>query len=688
MSLNASLNTALSGLQVNQNLMRIVSSNIANVGTAGYTKKTAELSAIYLNDIGGGVQIDQVRRVVDDYLVKQINQQTSAVSASTALSEFYTRLQDMFGTPEENSSISGLMNTLRTSFEQLATDPQQSVNQFTAVTSATDVANALNNLSVTIQSYREEVDRQVGVAVDTINTQLQDLDRLNDDIVRNQVLGLPVGDLLDKRDIALQKIAEQIDVKWFIRDNGAAYVMTGSNYTLLDNEPRTLEFSSPTGVSKSTVYPGGFRPIEIVGGNPDITTLIKSGRVASLIDLRDNILPGLQDQIDQLTSTLAEEVNRAHASAMPIPGLSTFTGTTAFTTADLLDPANPQSVALNAYTNPTAGFTEYGSLQFAVIDSSGSGVGSALRVNLDEFKAQMEAYVTGFTGTPYDYQLTVGDIINMLNGAYAATPPAGASTPATPAGWPGGVPWPPSPALVMPSTGSDIAGLYNLSGVSANGAFVNGDYARMVDGHLEIGVDGSTGYGIAIDDTKSTFAQAGETRPSTFNYLMQLNNLYVIDPEAASSGRAIKVRADIAADPSKVGRGYLSSIERIPGDSTTEEWYVGRGDGMGAQAMADAFESQYLFSAEGSLPASNQRITEYASSIIQMNARGAADVENRLEFLTNLKTELETRFGQISGVNIDEELAKLISIQNAYAASSRVVNTVNEMLDDLLGLIR
>lgn len=686
MSLTASLNTALSGLQVNQNLMRVVSNNIANVSTPGYTKKTAELSAIYLNEIGGGVKIDQVRRVVDDYLVKQINTQTSAVASSEVLTEFYTRLQDLFGTPEENSSISGLLTTLRTAFDQLATDPQQSVNQFTAVTNAQDVVNTLNNISTTLQAYRNEVDRQIGTSVNNVNARLKELDKLNDEIVRNTVLGNPVGELLDKRDVALQAIAQEMDVKWFIRDNGAAYVMTGSNYTLLDNEPRQINFSSPTGVSKGTVYPGGFSAIEIEDINPDITTIISSGRIKSLVDMRDNILPGLQEQIDQLTSTVAEQVNRAHNSAMPIPGLKVFTGATQYTSADLLDPADPTSVPLNAYTNPTTGLTEYGTLQFAIIDNSGNAVGSALRVNLDEFKTEMEAYIATYIG-PNTYQVTLGDVINMINGVYAATPPSGIPTPAAPSGWPGGVPWPPAPPLVMPSSGSDIAGLYNLSGASISGAFVGGTFARMVNGHLEIGLPSSSPYGLAIDDTNSTFADPNNSsRPATFNYLTKLNDLFVIDPQAASSGRSISVRADIVADPSKLGRSYLTSVVRITGDPTSEEWYVGRGDGSGAQAMADAFESSYLFSAQGSLPASNQRITEYAASIIQMNARGASDAASNLEFLSNLKTELETRQGQVSGVNIDEELAFLIAIQNAYSASARVVSTVNEMFDDLLSI--
>jgi flagellar hook-associated protein 1 FlgK len=688
MSLNSTLNTALTGLQVNQNLMRLVSTNIANAGTEGYTRKTAALSAIELNDIGSGVQIESINRTVDNYLVKQINLQTSTVSRNDVLNDFYTRLQDMFGSPSDNTSISGLMNSLRTALEQLAADPQQSVNQYTVITAAQGVVNNFKDLSDTIQSFREEVDKQIGIGVDTLNNALVQLDELNNSIVRNNTMGQSVGDLLDKRDKLLQDMAEQIDIKWFEREGGSVYIMTGDNYTLLDNDPHQITFTSPTGVSKSTVYPGGFSEIAVADVSPDITTTINDGKLKALIDLRDTLLPGLQDQIDQLATTFANEINRAHNSAMSVPAPTEFTGTTEFTTSDLLDVSNPESIALTAYTDTTTSVTSYGSIQFAIIDATGNGVGQALRVNLDEFKSEMEAYVSGYTGSPFDYQLTVGDIINMINGAYAATPPTGTAIPPTPSGWPGGVPWPPSPALIMPSSGSDIAGLTNMSAASVEGAFTGGEFARMSNGHLELAIDPDSGYGLAIDDTNSTFTQSGSTQSATFNYLMKLNNLLELESNNVSAADGITVRADIAADPSLLGRAYLSSVERTPGDPTTEEWYIGRGDGSAATAMSNVFDSQHVFSAEGGLPASNQRLTEYAASIIQMNARGAQDAADGLEFSNNLKTELESRWGSVSGVNIDEELAYLITVQNAYSASARVVTTVNDMFDDLLGLIR
>ena len=45
---------------------------------------------------------------------------------------------------------------------------------------------------------------------------------------------------------------------------------------------------------------------------------------------------------------------------------------------------------------------------------------------------------------------------------------------------------------------------------------------------------------------------------------------------------------------------------------------------------------------------------------------------------------LQQRFNDSASVNIDEEMANLVSLQNSYAANARVLTTVRDMIDTLL----
>ena len=69
MSISATLSNALTGLTAASRAAQLVSSNVSNATTEGYARRELELSARAVTGAGDGVQIDGIRRVVDDELV-------------------------------------------------------------------------------------------------------------------------------------------------------------------------------------------------------------------------------------------------------------------------------------------------------------------------------------------------------------------------------------------------------------------------------------------------------------------------------------------------------------------------------------------------------------------------------------------------------------------------------------------
>ena len=74
--------------------------------------------------------------------------------------------------------------------------------------------------------------------------------------------------------------------------------------------------------------------------------------------------------------------------------------------------------------------------------------------------------------------------------------------------------------------------------------------------------------------------------------------------------------------------------------------------------------------------------------MISLNAANANAVASDVAFGESLEIALETQFGALSGVNLDEELSQLVILQNAYAASARVTTTVSQLFDELLQIAR
>src|SRR5690606_23132996 len=97
MSLSLTLSNALSGLQVNQSALQVTSNNIANVNTAGYSRKVVNTSPRVLGSQGAGVEISAITRAVNQFLQRDVRTEAGILGQRQVRSEYLTRMQEMFG---------------------------------------------------------------------------------------------------------------------------------------------------------------------------------------------------------------------------------------------------------------------------------------------------------------------------------------------------------------------------------------------------------------------------------------------------------------------------------------------------------------------------------------------------------------------------------------------------------------
>ena len=582
MSLTSSLYTALTGLQTNQSAMRVLSNNITNANTPGYTRKIAELQSRVIAGTGAGVQMGSIDRYVDQALQVQLRNTTSDFSGLDVRQQFYQRMQDMFGSPDSNSSLAAMMSDFSTSMTALTTNPESVSLRLDVVTNAQRTAQNLNSMSANAQQLRQEADSQISDAVGIVNTQLQTIDKLNEQIVAAKLRGIETGDLEDQRDLAVSKISEQMDVSTYTRDNGEMVIFTKAGRTLLDGNPSPLVHTPASSLQAAVTYPGGIDGITVNGA--DITDEIGSGKIAALVDLRDTTLPNLTAEINQLTTSLRDEVNKIHNQGTGLPAPTTLTSSrpqtgtaTSLTGTVTVTLLNPDGTAAFSGALPAPG----------TLDAAG-------------FAAAFNTVLSGFG--------------------------VGASA-------------------------SNNAGTVTLNGGT---------------------------YGVAI--TGGTVDPGGGAATTNLSDYLHLNDFFVgTDPTGVDLAAVIKVRDDIQTNPSLLSRGALQQDAAL-------NWYVGAGDSSVVTALAAKLTAGTAFAATGNLPAASTSFADYAANILSQNSSAAAQVDNDHSFTESLKSQIESRFGSESGVNTDEELSNMIVLQNAYAASGRIMTTVSQMFDVLISL--
>ena len=387
MSITLALGAAMSGLTTAQQGLDSVSRNIANVNTVGYTRKVFVQESQVLAGKGVGVRATGLQRMVDDSLLRNIRREAATAGDYSVKNTYYSRLQDLFGTPEGNSSISHAIKSLAEKFESLGLDVSDSLQSLNAVQSAQDVTDQLNRMSNYIQDLRLEADRAIESNVQSVNSLLGTIDTLNAEVVRSQNTFQDTGDLKDQRDLALTNLSKLMDFTYFKRDSGEVILLTGTGRSLLDKNPVSVSHQAVTQTSAELTYDGdNFNSIS--AGGYDITEDIKSGSIAGYVEMCDCILPAMQSELDELSTQMKNAMNAVHNCGTPYLELAqNFTGSRRF-----ID-SSTQSIALGS-----------GDVQLVLYNAGGTQAAqSTLKTELGGSTGTVDRVVTALNAFFTDY---------------------------------------------------------------------------------------------------------------------------------------------------------------------------------------------------------------------------------------------------------------------------------------------
>ncbi|SNS45414.1 MULTISPECIES: flagellar hook-associated protein FlgK [unclassified Azospirillum] len=318
MTISVALQNALSGMQANQSRSAVISRNIANASTEGYTRKQAVLTSLTIAGEGRGVTVASVERQLNASLVRETRVQSSAYQAQAAKAEMLTLYTDSIGQPADARSISSKLSGLEQALVGLEELPDSAAQQRAVVDAAVTLANGLNSASDTIADVRQQADAGINDGVTQVNTALKQMEDLNRQIGIRTGAGQDTSEMEDQRDRLLDQVASLIDIQYFTRAGNEMVVMTSSGVTLLDERARTLEFTPTPVIGAQAAYPGGLSGLKVEGvdiapasGSPQ---RIAGGRIAGLFAIRDEAMPEAQRQVDEVASVLTSLFQSADAS--------------------------------------------------------------------------------------------------------------------------------------------------------------------------------------------------------------------------------------------------------------------------------------------------------------------------------------------------------------------------------------
>lgn len=307
----AGLNAALSGLRASQQQINLISANVSNANTEGYTRKILPQTSQSIEGVTVGVVTGTFTRNVDLNLQRDLWTQISAVGELDVQQTYLDRIEKFHGDPSQEVSVAAEIAALRDNFAALADSPEDPDILSQTLNQATDTASKINDFSSLITQLRNDAQDEIGVSVGRINQLLQIVASTNKQIQSALNIGRPIATYEDTRDGAIKELSGLIEISSFKRGDGVLVVQTNEGVQLADQNAETLTFRA-TPQSATTYYPASAAGIYI--GDPvtnpitaiDIADDLPGGKIGGLLNLRDNVFPRQMAQLDELAHKLAQ----------------------------------------------------------------------------------------------------------------------------------------------------------------------------------------------------------------------------------------------------------------------------------------------------------------------------------------------------------------------------------------------
>lgn len=335
------LNAALSGLRVAQQQLTVISNNVSNATTPGYTRKILPQTTQVINSTGEiiGVQSETMIRKVDMNLQKELWTQVSGVSQLDVTATYLDRIEKFHGSTQESRSIAAEISQLKDTFSALSDSPSDGFLQQSTLAQARTVATKFNEFGNLITEMRNDAQDEMVDVVNRVNDLLNSIAELNGQIKGTANLNRSTAGIEDHRDEALKELSGLIGLTSFTRGDGVMVIQTTTGVQLCD-ERATEVYFNPSVIGATTTYPSSVSGL-YVGGNPvsnptafDITATDVGGKLGGLINLRDDTLVKYQAQVDELAHKLATRLESQ--------GLLLFTDPTGVVPSD-----NPPDISTN-----------------------------------------------------------------------------------------------------------------------------------------------------------------------------------------------------------------------------------------------------------------------------------------------------------------------------------------------------
>ena len=292
--------------------------NISNADVEGYSRQRVELKAfdpLYRPDlsreetpgqIGQGVTVESINRVRDEMLDKRIVAQSNQESYWDTRSKYYVMLEQIYNEPDE-ISIRTTMDKFWESWQELSLNPESTANRQAIVERGKSLINSIRNRDTALVGVANIINSDIEATVEQFNDIARQIAGLNKEITQSKAMGDNPNDLLDRRDLLVEKLSKIANITTEYRDPDEYEVHVNGKILVQGNIARSF-----------TVEPvlDNYGYSRVVWSDTKDEIDVKGGSLGALIELRDVDIRHEIQSLNTMTMNFADLVNDVHRNAV------------------------------------------------------------------------------------------------------------------------------------------------------------------------------------------------------------------------------------------------------------------------------------------------------------------------------------------------------------------------------------
>ncbi len=644
-------------MRVARQMIDLIGANISNAATEGYHRQDAIIKPIELQPFQkicmGGAEIETTRRIMDSFLENEYTRQQTQMGTTEQELALMSTIEGIFG-ELDSGNLTASVDEFYQSLDLLAGDPDSLPLRSRVVWAADALAGQFRNIGESIEQISEQVTKQLEESLAGANNIIQRIADLNNRISAAALQGGTANMLRDQRQQAVNELAELVYIQTFqsaARPEGIEISAWGKSLSLLvGDEAMSLEAGTDENGKIGIA----------LSDSPVYDSSVSTGKIGALVNMANNVIPALLDDLDALAMGVVNAVNRVHVRGVGAGG-GFDSLTSKLLTGDVVSDFAPDA--------------SDGIFYVRVVDQD-TGQVRRHEITLDvdsdtaaDVAADLDA-IDGLSGTVIAGKLR----IDADDGYEFDFRPAVTATPTT--------------SAITGDAEVAVSGLYDGQENQTITCTVVGD--GVVGAAADLVLEVRDGGGELI---KSVNIGAGYAPSQNVDIGMGLEVTFTAGQ--LNDGDEFTIQALYDSDPT----GFLAGVEMntlFTGDSSVNmgvnRELIDNPGNLAVSAGADGTDSSNLRRMSQALAEQSDDLggtnpQQYARGLITQIGQSVAAKQARREGLDGIIQQLTKQRGEISGVDINEEAAKLISYERMFQAMSRVISARNESLKYLFTML-